>query len=254
MPGEYSVLAPVYDEIGMAEYARRLTPRLMDYAQGIDWLGRRIIVLGCGTGASVEYLSQYSFNLFGVDQSPEMLAIAQQKITDPGVSVRWVQSDIRESLGNLGSVDLAFALNMLNELNNLRDLEMVFGNVFRALDAGKLFIFDLLTVQGLTEEGTSGNRMLLDTPARLTAFVSNEFDYERLMHTAHYLIFRKQPEGWARSEARRVARAFPVQAIASLLQRAGFITKTLLNTNLEVYDPSSSRAARVIFVAQKPEL
>ena len=43
MPGDYAVLAPVYDTIGMAEYAKRITPRLMDYAQHIDWLGSYIL-------------------------------------------------------------------------------------------------------------------------------------------------------------------------------------------------------------------
>jgi SAM-dependent methyltransferase len=253
VPAEYSVLAQVYDEIGMADYARQMTPRLIDYAQGVDWLGRRIAVMGCGTGASVEYLSQYSFNVFGIDQSPEMLAVAQQKITDSGVSVRWVQSDVRVALGITVSVDLVLALNLINDLNNLRDLESVFTNVFTGLDPGKLFMFDLMTVQGLAEEGESGDRLLYNSPTRLTAFVSNDFDYERQTHVADDLIFRKQPDGWVRSEAKRVARAFPMQAIVSLLQRCGFSLNALLNAKMELFDPAKSRASRVIFVAQKPE-
>lgn len=254
MSGDYDVLAPVYDEIGMADYARLMTPRLLDYAQGIDWLGRRIAVIGCGTGASVEYLSQYSFNVFGVDLSPEMLAVAQQKITDPGVSVRWLQSDVRTALNVAGgAVDLVLALNLLNDLNNLRELESVFANVLNNLEAGKLFIFDLETVQGLAEAGGVGDRLLYNMPARLTAFMSNEFDYERQMLISNYLFFRKDVGGWTRSEAKRVARAFPVQAIVSLLQRSGFILKALMNMRMEAYDPAKSRSSRVIFVAQKPE-
>jgi SAM-dependent methyltransferase len=251
VPGDYAVLAPIYDQIGMGEFARILTPRLIDYAQQIDWLGRRIIVLGCGTGASIEYLAQYPYNLIGVDQSPEMLGIARQKLDDPDLNIKWQQQDIREPTNNVGAVDLVLALNVMNELNSLRDLEAVFGNVQRILEPGKLFMFDMSTVQGLTEDGSNSSDMVYNDPRVLTVFGSNEYDYERQMHTRQFLIFQRDGALWARAEAKRILRAFPVQAVASLLQRSGFNIKTLLNTNLEVYEPGVSRAPRVIFVAER---
>lgn len=252
MPGDYAVLAPIYDDIGMAEFVRRITPRLIDYAQHIDWLGRRIAVLGCGTGGGIEYLSQYPYTLIGVDNSPEMLEAARRKINDPGLSLKWQQADIRELGGQIGQVDLALALNVMNELNSLRDLETVFGNVQTSLEPGKLFLFDMLTVQGLTQDGESGDHLLHNNPQNLTVFNTNDYDYERQMQTAQYFIFRRSVDGWIRSEAKRILRAFPVQAVASLLQRSGFTLRTILNMNLETYDPGSSRAPRVIFVAEKP--
>ncbi|MBZ0281220.1 MAG: class I SAM-dependent methyltransferase [Anaerolineae bacterium] len=252
MPGDYAVLAPIYDAIGMAEFGQRITPRLIDYAQRIDWLGRRIAVLGCGTGSSIEYLSQYPYNLIGVDNSAEMLDAARRKMNDPGLSLKWLQADIRELGTQIGSVDLALALNVMNELNSLRDLETVFGNVQRSLEPGKLFLFDMLTVQGLTQDGESGDRLLHNDPQNLTVFSTTDYDYERQMQTTQYFIFQRAGNGWERSEAKRILRAFPVQAIASLLQRSGFTLRTILNSNLESYDHGSSRAPRVIFVAEKP--
>lgn len=252
MPGDYAVLAPIYDDIGMVEFVRRITPRLIDYAQRIDWLGRRVAVLGCGTGGGVEYLSQYPYTIIGVDNSAEMLEVARRKLNDPGLSIRWQQADIRELGNQIGSVDLVLALNVMNELNSLRDLETVFGNVQRTLDPGKLFLFDMLTVQGLTQDGESGDKLLHNNPQNLSVFSTSDYDYERQMQTIQYFIFQKAGGNWARSEAKRILRAFPVQAVASLLQRSGFTLRTILNTNLEIYDPGSSRAPRVIFVAEKP--
>lgn len=251
MPGEYAVLAPIYDDIGMAEFARRITPRLIDYAQSIDWLGRRILVLGCGTGASIEYLSQYPYSITGVDNSSDMLDIARRKLNDPGLGLRWQQADMRELNNQAGSADLALALNVMNELNSLRDLETVFGNVARALETGKLFLFDMLTVQGLTQDGESGDHLIHNNPQNLSVVTTNEYDYERQMQTCQFLIFRRAGENWTRSESKRILRAFPVQAVASLLQRSGFTLRTILNGNLEVYEPGVSRAPRVIFVAEK---
>ncbi len=251
MPGDYAVLAPIYDEIGMAEFARRITPRLIDFAQHLDWLGRRIVVLGCGTGASIEYLSQYPYTITGIDNSPEMLELAKRKLSDPGLSLRWQQLDIRELNLQGGLVDLVLTLNTLNEMNSLRELETVFGAVQRVLESEKLFIFDMMTVQGLTEAGMAGDDLLYDAPASLSVVATNEYDHERQMQTTHYRVFQRQGEGWQRKEARRVLRAFPVQAIGSLLQRAGFTIRRILDENLEIYEPGVSRAGRVIFIASK---
>ncbi len=253
MASDYAVLAPVYDAIGYADYARRITPRLMDYAQRIDWLGRRIVVLGCGTGGSIEYLSQYPYNITGVDQSPEMLDIARRKLDTPGVSLKWLQQDIRENGGQITTADLVLALNVINDLNSLRDLEAVFVNAQHILDSGKLFIFDMMTVQGLAEHGSGRFEMVHDDPAQLTVFAKHDFDYERQTLTTNTIVFQRHDNGWERKDARGVLRGFPVQAVATLLQRNGFQTRAILNTQFETYDPATSRADRVIFVAEKQQ-
>lgn len=252
MPGDYRILAPLYDTIGLASYAQRMTPRLMDYVlQTLDWVGRRIVVLGCGTGASIEYLSHYPYNVTGIDNSPDMLEVAQRKLTVPGLSLNWQQLDIRELGNRVGSADLVLAIHVMNELNSLRDLEAVFTNVHRILEPQKLFIFDMITIQGLTEAGTAVGRMLYDDPNSLTVFAANEYDYERQQQITEYLIFQLHNDGWLRQDAKRVLKAFPVQAVASLLQRNQFTIRAILNDNLESHDPNGSIARRVIFVAEK---
>ncbi len=251
MSSDYAVLAPVYDAIGYADYARRMTPKLMDYAQRIDWLGRRIVVLGCGTGGSIEYLSQYPYNVTGVDQSPEMLEVARRKLDTPGVSLKWVQQDIRESGNQIATADLVLALNVINDLNSLRDLEAVFANTRRILEAGKLFIFDMMTVQGLAEHGLGRFEMVHDDSAQLTVFAKHDFDYERQTLTTNTIVFQRNTNGWERKDARGILRSFPVQAVATLLQRNGFQIRAIMNTQFETYDPAISRADRVIFSAEK---
>ncbi|NWG15346.1 MAG: class I SAM-dependent methyltransferase [Chloroflexi bacterium] len=251
MPGDYAVLASVYDDIGLNSFAQRMTPILVDFAQQRDWLGRRFVVLGCGTGASVEYLSNYMYTIVGVDNSPQMLAAARQKLDQSGASVRWLEADIRELGDAVGHADMVLALNVLNELNSLRDLEVVFTQVHRILEPGKLFIFDLHTIQGLTEQGRSGDAIVTDS-THLSVFVSDEYDYERQMATRHYLIFRRQGESWQRSEARHVLRGFPVQAVASLLQRAGLKVNGIFQLDLDPYEPGVSQASRVVFLVEKP--
>lgn len=251
MPGDYAVLAPVYDDLGLADFARRITPTLIDFAQQRDWLGRRIIVLGCGTGASIEHLSNYMFTVTGVDNSPDMLAEAQQKFQETNANIHWIQADIRELGDQAGTAEMVLAINVLNDLNSLRDLETVFSNVQRILEPEKLFIFDLHTIQGLAEQGHSGDAVIVDT-SDLTAFNRNEYDYERQMATSQYIIFKRQGEDWQCSRGQQITRGFPVQAVASLLQRTGMKVNGIYQLNFEPYDPVLTQASRVIFLAEKP--
>ncbi|MEZ4666786.1 MAG: class I SAM-dependent methyltransferase [Anaerolineae bacterium] len=251
MPGEYAVLASIYDEIGMSDLVNRLTPRLIDYAQRIDWLGRRIVVLGCGTGASIAYLSQYPYTITGVDNSPEMLEVARDKIDTPDHSIKWLQLDIRDLGNQIPTADLVLALNVFNELSSLRDLEAVFANAQRVLEPGKLFIFDMLTLQGLAEAGTQGVEIIFNDPKSLNVFSSNDYDYERQVQTTDYIIYRQRNGNWVRSESKLIRRAFPVQAVSSLAQRNNFNIRTIMNANLEEIEVGTARTQRVIFFAEK---
>ncbi len=251
MPGDYATLAPIYDTVGMANYTSAVTPKLMDYAQRMDWLGRRIVSLGCGTGGSIEYLSQYPYTITGVDSSPEMLEVARRKMDIPGLSIKWLQLDMRDTGNQIMTADMVLALNVMNELNSLRDLETVFATAFRILESGKLFIFDMMTIQGLSAAGSSSEQVLHDDGQNVTVFSTKDYDYERQIQTINHIIFRQQNGYWNRTEARQVLRTFPVQAVASLLQRNKFNIRTIMNNRLETYEPGVSRADRVIFFAEK---
>ncbi len=250
MPGDYAVLASVYDDLNMGDSSRQLVARLIDYIQRNDWLGRFVVVLGCGTGASLEYLSQFRYTITGVDQSTEMLDIARRKLEHS--SVKWVLSDIRELGNQVATADLMLALNVINDLNSLRDIEMVFASVSRILEPGKLFLFDLTTLQGLTEEGSAAPQMLADPAQSVVGFVTHDYDYERQLHTANYTVFRKRINSWERLDAKHLLRSFPVQAVATLVQRSGLTVKAITTANLEPYDPVNSRASRVVFITEKP--
>jgi SAM-dependent methyltransferase len=249
MPGDYSILAPIYDTIRLNAYVAQIIPRIMDYAQSRDWAGRRIMVLGCGTGTAVEYLNQYTYMVQGVDSSPDMLEAARGKSSNAGTGIRWIQADIREAL-NFNTTDLVLALNCLNEVSSLRDLELIFANVKQSLEPGKLFIFDLQTVKGLIETNESGTQLVYDNPKSLMVVSTSEYDFERHSLTNFFRIFQRYGDTWKRTEARQILRGFPIQAVATLLQRSGLKLKTLLSQDLIAYDAGTSDARRVIFIVE----
>jgi 2-polyprenyl-3-methyl-5-hydroxy-6-metoxy-1,4-benzoquinol methylase len=252
MSADYAVLAPIYEQIGMARFAETMTERLINLAQRGDWAGRRILELGCGTGASMVWLAQHGYFVTGVDNTALMLEIARARLAEDDRHADYTlhNRDVRALGGDLGSFDLVLALDVLNELNSLRDLEIVFKDVYAMLSPERLLIFDLHTIQGLAESGTSGDQMVHRSDD-LVVFRSNQFDYERQIHEQHFTIFSRDQDVWLRSEAVRALRAFPAQAVASLLQRSGFTTTTVLTTRFEPFDPNTAQAERVIFIVEK---
>jgi len=247
----YEVLAPIYDRIGMAEFAQRVTPRLINFAQQNDWLGRRILDLGCGTGGSTVGLCNSGFSVSGVDSSAEMLQIAEGKLDEKARGLfRAYQQDIA-ALENMGQVDMVLALDTINEMESLRELEKVFSSAKLVLQSGKIFIFDLHTIEGLTKRGQGGDTMIQDRDGGFVVMTRDQYDYDRQIHTRRYSLFTREGDLWKHEETARVLRSYPVQAVATLLQRGGFSIMKVFDSEFETFEPGVSSAVRVIFVAQK---
>ncbi len=248
MPANYKVLSEIYDELDMGQFGRESISRIVNYAQQNGWMGRSFLDVGCGTGASLEFFNQYSYISTAVDQSPDMLAVAQA--TYPNINFQ--EQDMRH-LEGLSQYDMVISLNVMNELDSLNDIKSAFTGIYETVKDGRLFVFDMYTIEGLIQRYMRGDRLAYrDVEDSSMVFSTNDFDYERQVHLRRYAIFKKAENNmWNRSEANRILRGYPVQAIVALLQRTGFRLSSLLTDNFERYVPNDTRADRVIFMAQK---
>lgn len=247
MPGEYEILAGVYDKIGMGTFARDMTPRLLDYAQRHGWMGRQIIDLGCGAGLGLQWLAQHGYLLTAVDESPEMLKIARDNLEATNLNVRWLEQSA-QSLDLPDSLDMALSFNVLNEPVNLKDLNTIFQATYKMLRSDRLFMFDMHTIEGLIERNQ--HDQIIHEDENLMVFGSNNYDYDRQIQTRRYIIFTKQANNWQQQEATRTLRSYPVQAVRGMLSRSGFDKIEILRTDLSNYDGKTG-TDRVIFVAWK---
>src|SRR5690625_1758154 len=55
-----------------------------------------ILDLGCGTGEIAIRLSKYGYVVTGVDNSNEMLSVAQNKAIDEREKINWICQDMRD--------------------------------------------------------------------------------------------------------------------------------------------------------------
>lgn len=258
----YSRLAAVYDRAGLSAYARQQVPRYLALAQSLDWAGRRVLDLGCGTGVSAWLLARQGMRVFGLDASAEMLAQAaaqgqafaedSEAVADVYEMPAFLQMDIRHLEVPAGPVDLVLAAGgVLNAMPSLRDLEQVFMRVHDALEDGKLFIFDMHTLWGLAASAAQSDRVIFDNGSDLLLIARSHFSYETQRRTVHYTIFAQQGNlTWGRADEVHVERGYPVQGVVALLERTGFAVLSVLSADLEPFDAQED-SERVVFVAAR---
>ena len=247
MAQDYTALAPVYDRGGMADFAYSISGALHDYAQSHEWMGRRVLDIGSGTGAVAAWFAENRPRLQAtcIDSEAAMIEQARTKLQFAEFFVH----DVRHPLPTR-EIDLAIAIDVINEFDSVRELETVFKNINACMNPGKMFIFDLQTTEGLAQRGSIGDERRADDSS-LAIFAHNAYDYERQAYTCQYTIFSEQDGGWSRGAAHREMKAFPVQAVGALLRRSGFEIMALLDARLTALTTVIPGTLRVFFVAIK---
>ncbi|WP_084293587.1 class I SAM-dependent DNA methyltransferase [Mycobacterium gastri] len=145
----YSEIAKFYDAISIHRPVKAgfLQSLIEKYAP----TAKTILEFASGTGMILEGLSQ-QYDISGVDLSPEMIAIAKQKLPDVDMRV-----------GDIAKLDFGktfdAVLCVYDSINHLPDWESwcaTFANARKHLNQGGLFIFDMNSIEHL-EGWTASN-------------------------------------------------------------------------------------------------
>src|SRR5579871_2702353 len=91
----YHALASVYQAAGLADYSVKLASQLLERAFELDWTGRTLIDLACGTGDLACWFAERSLRTTGVDLSPSMLRYGVERSKQRNVDAQFVTGDIR---------------------------------------------------------------------------------------------------------------------------------------------------------------
>lgn len=145
MAEAYSNFAAVYDalmdNIPYDTWVDYLHSLLMEYGISSGILAE----LGCGTGNITERMSAFGYDMIGIDNSPAMLDIANEKREQNHSSALYLCQDMRE-FELYGTVAAIISLcDSVNYITEPDELTHVFSLVNNYLDPDGLFIFDFHT-------------------------------------------------------------------------------------------------------------
>ena len=186
---------------------------------------RTAVDLACGTGSVSAILARKGLRVTGVDLSEEMLTVAQQKTADLDNPPQFVCQSL-EKLCLPRGVDLAVcALDSLDYITDPADCARAIQRVYKALNPGGIFIFDVNTPEKLR---AMDGQVFLDEDEDVYCVWRGEFDEKTNICSYGMDLFQRRGKMWERSFEEHREYASSREQLAGYLKAAGF-------THIEVW-------------------
>jgi len=210
---------------------------------------RTAVDLACGTGSVTAILAELGIDAIGVDMSEEMLTVAMEKVMDLEQPPRFICQKLQELRLPRG-VDLAVcALDSLDYVTDPADCAEAIRRVYKALNPGGIFIFDVNTPEKLR---AMDGQVFLDEDDDVYCVWRGEFDEQTNICSYGMDLFQRQGNVWHRSFEEHREYAYSQEQLTKYLKAAGF-------THIEVYADRLFEAPRegeqrIYFKARKGKI
>ena len=180
---------------------------------------RTAVDLACGTGSVTAILAQRGLQVIGVDMSEEMLTVASQKAGEAGLTP-WFICQSLQQLRLPRAVDLAVcALDSLDYITNPDDCKEAIRRVYKYLNPGGIFIFDVNTPEKLR---AMDGQVFLDEDDDVYCIWRGEFDEETNICSYGMDLFQRKGNLWERSFEEHCEYAYSADQLVGYLKAAGF--------------------------------
>lgn len=186
---------------------------------------RTAVDLACGTGSVALILAKQGLQVTAVDMSEDMLCVAQQKAQELDAPPRFICQKLQQ-LHLPRGVDLAVcALDSLDYITDPVDCEEAIRRIYRVLNPGGCFIFDVNTPEKLR---AMDGQVFLDEDDDVYCVWRGEFDEQTNICSYGMDLFQRQGNCWQRSFEEHQEYAYSAQQLTGWLKKAGF-------TSIRVY-------------------
>ena len=180
---------------------------------------RTAVDLACGTGSVALLLAKKGLQVTAVDMSWEMLTVAQQKAQEADTDIRFVCQSLQQLHLPVG-VDLAVcALDSIDYILDPDDCAQAIKRVYKALNPGGCFIFDVNTPEKLR---AMDGQIFLDEDDDVFCVWRGEFDEQTNICSYGMDLFRRSGNVWQRSFEEHQEYAYSAQQLVQYLRDAGF--------------------------------
>ena len=233
--GAYEALAASYDRL-TNDVDYEATVNFYEEILRQEGLKPRTAVdLACGTGSVAAILARRGLRVTAVDMSEEMLTVAQQKTAEMENPPRFLCQPLQRLWLDRG-VDLAVcALDSLDYITNPADCAEAIRRIYKALNPGGIFIFDVNTPEKLR---AMDGQIFLDEDDDVYCVWRGEFDEASNICSYGMDLFQRRGGLWQRSFEEHREYAYSREQLTEYLRAAGF-------THIGVYADRLFEAPRV---------
>ena len=242
----YHALAVSYDRLTNDVNYRQT---LAFYKEILDREGcspRTAVDLACGTGSITVLLAQEGLRVIGVDLSPEMLCVAQQKAQKLETPPLFVCQDLSRLRLPRG-VDLAVcALDSLDYITEPEACAEAIRRVYQALNPGGIFIFDVNTPEKLR---AMDGQVFLDEDDDVYCVWRGCFDEQENVCSFGMDLFQRSGDVWHRTFEEHREYAYTEEQLRTYLKAAGFNSIRVYGDRL--FESPRPGEQRIYFSARK---
>ncbi len=247
MPDEtlraYAPLAWFYDRYWGAEYHGRVLPVLERLLLARLPEGARILDVCCGTGHLDRELARRGYAVTGIDGSEEMLGYARRRVPEGA----FFAADARHfRLPPVFNAAVS-TFESLNHILSSDDLLSVFRNVSRALAAGGVFVFDLLTGEAYETLWQKSSAVVEDDNAFI---IRGGYNRETRVGRTDITMFRRR-ETWERSDVTIFQKCHEPEEVAALLAQTSFQGISAYHAQRDLHISGDLSVGRLFYVAGK---
>lgn len=217
--GAYEALAVSYDRLTSdVDYEATVAfYREILAAEGLR--PRTAVDLACGTGSVSVLLAKQGLRVIGVDMSEEMLTVAQQKVGEMEHPPRFVCQSLQNLTLPRGADLAVCALDSLDYITNPDDCAEAIRRVYRVLNPGGIFIFDVNTPEKLR---AMDGQVFLDEDDDVYCVWRGEFDEITNICSYGMDLFQRQGSVWRRSFEEHREYAYSQEQLLDYLRETGF--------------------------------
>jgi len=248
---DYDLIAPFYD-IEHAHFDEDVDV----YLNFAELSGSPLLELACGSGRLLLPLAEAGFEVTGVDNSTNMLNLAEQRLQQAGLAARYtlVQQDMC-SLHLDQKFRMAFiALGSFGHMITRKEQQQALRAIRNHLATGGRFILDISNADARYMENLSGQVLhqgtwQRDDGAFVSHFVSPASSTKKhLLELTHFYDVHRQGMPVQRTISRTQLYLFERGEMELLLEQAGFVVKEVYGEfNMGAFELESPR---MIFLAE----
>lgn len=243
----YDRFAQVYDQMMSEIPYDQWYERIRSYLEKNGKASGHLCETGCGTGEMTARFAEAGYEVTGIDLSPEMLTMAEQKKKD-NQNILYLNQDMTHfSLHKPADVVLCIC-DSINYLLEEEEIRHYFQCVREVLTEDGIFIFDMKTEYCYRE--LLGCETRLEDGEEYTVIWENEYDSDTKINEYRLILFLAEDgsDHYDRWDEYHCQRAYDPERIRQILREEGFVLRECFGEDME--RAPGTEEERIYFIAQ----